>query len=185
VTRWTFALLVAALGLSGCTTTSTGSPLPTRSTTGGQTTSNSSTTSDDAAAKLASIDPCTLLSQAQLGQYGLSKHDSGDLAGSRHCAWAHLVDASGKGGYVVGAAIWDQQGITDVNADGYSITDVVTGRHQARQGEQTGGDGCFVAIGVTDSTRVDVVASGDPGQGCTLANQFAKLIEPRLPGGAK
>ena len=187
MTRWAFALLATALlGLAGCTNSSTGSPLPTSSTEDGQTVSSGpSTSTENAAVKLAAIDPCSLLTQAQLDQHGLRKQSSGNVAGARDCAWNRRVDENGKGGFTVGPAIWDHQGLKDINTDGQIVTDTPTiGKHQARQAKQANGDACFVAIGVTDSSRVDVVASGDPGQGCVLANQFAKLIEPQLPGGS-
>jgi uncharacterized protein DUF3558 len=184
MTRGTIALLAAVLlAVAGCTNDSAGSPLPTGSPEGGQTVSSRPpTSSDNVAAKLAAIDPCSLLTQAELDQYGLQRRHAGDLAGSRHCSWGHLPDENGEGGFVVGAAIWDRQGLKDINESGYSVTDAAIGKRQARQAAQNGGNGCFVAIGVSDSSRVDVTASGDPGQGCVLANRFAELIEPRLPG---
>jgi hypothetical protein len=186
VNRWLPALLAVALvGVPGCTTTVAGNPRSAAQREAGHTASGSQTSQDNAAARLAAIDPCSLLSPAQLDQYGLRKRDSGSLAGARTCSWGHAVGANGKGGFVVGPAIWDGQGIRDLNTNGYSVTDVAVGKHPARQAAQPGGDGCFVAIGVTDSARVDVIASGDPGQACDLANQFAKLIEPQLPAKAE
>jgi hypothetical protein len=166
--------------LSGCATSTEGSPLPTTSTA-------SSTTGNpvgdvDAAAKLAAMDPCSLLSQAQIDQYGLRKKDEGNLVGARQCTWSHPSDEHAKGGYAIGPAIWDHQGLRDINTKGYTVADQSIGRHQARQAQQTLGDACFVAIGVTESARVDVVVSGEPGTACPLANQFATLIEPLLPG---
>ena len=185
MTRWVFALLAATLGVPGCTSTSTGSPLPNDPTGTEQTLSSPATSVGDAAADLAAIDPCTLLTQAQLDQFGLHKRDSGDLAGARQCTWGRAVDRNGKGGFVVGPAIWDNQGLKDINTDGQIVTDVMTvGKHQARQAKQINGNACFVAIGVTDSSRVDVVVAGSPDESCKLANEFAKLIEPQLPGGS-
>jgi hypothetical protein len=184
VTRWVFTLLSGALlGVAGCTETSAGSPLPTSTTGSGQTVGSSPSSSDDAAAKLAAIEPCTLLTQAELDQYGLRKRDSGNVAGARTCSWTHPTDENGKGGFNIMPGIWDQQGLKDINSSGYSVAEKQLGRHPARQLRQIGSNGCAVVIGVTDSARVDVTASGDPGQGCVLADQFAKLIEPRLPGG--
>ena len=186
MTRWAFALLAATLGVSGCTSTSTGSPLPTDPTGTGQTLSSPAASAGNAAAELAAVDPCTLLTQAQLDQFGLHMRDSGDLGGARQCSWGRAIDTNGKGGFVVGPVIWDNQGLKDINTDGQIVTDGMTvGRHQARQAKQAEGLACFVAIGVTDSARVDIVVAGSPDEQCGLANQFAKLIEPRLPGGAK
>lgn len=186
LTRWAFALLVTVLlGTTGCTNSSTGSPLPTSPAEGSKTVSGSPSTSmENAAAKLAATDPCTLLTQAQLDQYGLQKRDSGNLAGARVCSWTHPTDKQGTGGYNLKPAIWDQQGIKDINTEGYIVSDTVAiGRHQARQVKQINGDVCAMGIGVTSSSRVDVVVAGDSDESCGLANQFAKLIEPKLPGG--
>lgn len=174
------------LGASGCTGHSAGDPLPASHTGGGQTSSSLPPSSDNAANKLAAVDPCTLLTQAQLDQYGLHKRDAGTLVGARICSWAHPTDENGKNGFNLKPAIWDQQGFKDINAEGQIVTDVPTiGRHQVRQAKQANGDACFVSISVTDSSRVDVVvASNSSDESCGLANQFAKLIEPRLPGGA-
>lgn len=183
---WVGALLaVTLLGVSGCTAMSAGNPLPPKSTEGGPTTptTGGASSTSDAAATLAAIDPCSLLTQTQLDQYGLRRRDSGDVAGARTCSWDHPADVQGKGSFNLKPGIWDRQGLKDINTRGYSLADVVIGRHQARQAAQAGGNGCFIAIGVTESSRVDVAASGDPGQGCVLANQFATLIEPQLPGG--
>ena len=177
------SLAIVLLGVAGCSNTSAGSPVPTSPAGGSQTVSNPSTSTEDAAARLAALDPCTLLTKAQLDQYGLGKQESGNLAGARTCSWIHPSGENGTDGFSLTPAIWDRQGLRDMNTNGYSVTDVVVGNHQARQAAQIGGIGCFVAIGVTDSSRVDVISSSDPEHSCVLANQFAKLIEPRLPGG--
>lgn len=74
------------------------------------------------------------------------------------------------------------QGIKDVNTDGYTVTDDPIGAHLGRQLQQTGGDTCAVAIGITGASRVDIDVSGNgSSQDCQLANQYAKIIEPKLP----
>src|SRR5262249_35187963 len=102
----------------------------------------------------------------------------------RTCQWNRKVDENGKGGFSVGPAIRDHQGLKDINTEGYTVSDVMTiGRHQARQ--LKGGGLCALVIGVTESSRVDVGVTGRADDDlCGLVNQFATLIESKLPGGS-
>jgi hypothetical protein len=189
-TRWPHAVVTAVfamsalLGLAGCDTSIDGNPQPVSTTSSTQPPVNNPVGERDAAAKLAAIDPCTLLTPAQIDQYGLRKKEVGELAGARQCGWSHPSDDHGKGGYAVGPAIRDHQGLRDINTDGYTMTDQPVGRHQGRQAQQDGDAGCLVSIGVTESARVDIAAAGEPGTACQVANQFATLMEPLLPGGS-
>ncbi len=72
-------------------------------------------------------------------------------------------------------------GLAGVQPGGGEIKDITIGSHQAKQLLLAGGS-CGVYLGVTSSSRVDVVlnagASTDP---CPLALKIAELIEPKLP----
>lgn len=176
-------LSAVALGMTGCTGTISGNAVPAaldgpRPAPGG---APPGTT--DPATKLASIDPCALLVQNELDRLGLSKENSETRLGARRCIWGR-GSQNGHDGYVISAGIRDHQGLKDINKDGYTVTDDPIGRHSAQQAEEVGdGSGCFVAVGVTDSTRVDITASTDAGKACALANTVAKVVEPLLPGG--
>jgi hypothetical protein len=158
---------------SGAAAPSTGSTQP----------SAGPSTATDGRSPLASIQPCDLLSAAELSENQLTKTDSGAQSGSRTCTW-HNVTADNGIGYVIGTDVRDSQGLKDINTNGYQVTDDPVGSHQGRLVQQTTGDTCVVVIGVGNSSRVDVVANGagDVNQACTLANQFAKLVESKLPG---
>lgn len=175
-----FMLLVVA----GCTMSTVGSPQPISATSSARPTVSRPAGEPDVATNLAVINPCALLTQAQIDQFGLRKTDDGDLAGARQCSWTHPSDKHARGGYAVGPAIWDHQGLKDINANGYMVTDRPIGRHEGRQARQIDGDGCFISIGVANSARVDVVVVGEPGTACRVANEFATLMEPLLPGGS-
>jgi hypothetical protein len=131
---------------------------------------------------LASIQPCDLLSADIISQNQLGTPTPANEGGARTCKWQNTTANNGDG-YVVGFGIRDSQGIKDVNTDGYTVTPDNIGSHPGRQLQSTISGSCTIAIGVTNSSRVDVtgVAGTDANQACQLANQFAKLIEPNLP----
>jgi hypothetical protein len=133
---------------------------------------------------LASIQPCDLLSATDISQNQLTKSDSGTGSGARTCGWQNTTADNGFG-YSVSVSIRDSQGLSDINTDGYTMSDDAIGSHQGKQAQSTNGAGCFVAIGVSSSSRVDITATGSngPAASCQLANQFAKLVEPNLPAG--
>jgi hypothetical protein len=185
-----FLAVVAAAGIAACSSGTGGSPFPTTTgaaATGGGSSSSSGGGGGGAAAQLAAIQPCDLLSSSQVSQNGLTSEGSSSGSGARSCKWKNTTADSGFG-YVVSANIRDQQGISDINTDGVTVTNDPIGKHQARQAKDSdGGDGCMVSIAVTDSSRVDVQANdgnSDLNQASQLANQFATLIEPQLPGGS-
>jgi hypothetical protein len=180
--RLTVVPLVATalFALAACSQTTTGSGNPASTTTPGSSGGTTSTNSGGGAST-ASLQPCDLLSASVLSQNQLTKTDSGTQSGARTCAWTKSVDINGNGGYTLGIDIRDSQGLTDTSDGGYTVTPETVGSHQGKQLERSGS--CIVAIGVSTTSRVDVQASADPGQSYPLANQFAKLIEPGLPGG--
>ena len=180
--RLTVVPLVATalFALAACTQATAGSGNPASTTTPGS--GGTSTSSNGGGASTASLQPCDLLSASVLSQNQLTKTDSGTQSGARTCAWTKSVDINGNGGYTLGINIRDSQGLSDTSDAGYTVTPDSIGGHQGKQLERSGS--CIVAIGVSNTSRVDVQASGDPGQSCPLANQFAKSIEPQLPGGS-
>lgn len=173
-------LVVAALlGVAACTnsTTGSGTPAPTTNTTqpgsGGPTSGGPG---------LASIQPCDLISSNDASQNQLGTATPGNEGGARSCTWENTTANNGVG-YTVGVDIRDSQGIKEVNTDGYTVTPDNIGSHPGRQLQSTLSGSCFIAVEVTNSSRVDVSvnAGTDPVRGCQLANQFAKLVEPNLP----
>jgi uncharacterized protein DUF3558 len=173
-------VLAAALALAACTSQTPGTGTPVTSSTGGDT-STASTGANGSG--LAAIQPCDLLDSGVVSQNGL--HDNGPStdSGARSCGWQKPTGIDTPG-YSIGVDIRDNQGVGDLATSGFAISDDPVGRHQAKLAKETNGDGCLVAISVTDSSRVDVTANtsaGDVDAACTLANQYAKLVEPKLP----
>lgn len=178
-------LVAAALSLAACSSTTTGTATtgagaPT--STGGASSSSGSTRSSDTA--LAAVQPCGLLSASVLGQLQLASGTNDTASNSPTCDWERPVDANGQNGYSVGATIRASLGLGDVNTPGYSVTSDPVGSHQGKQLRSTTTQGlCIVAIGVSDTSRVDITvdAATNTDQACQVANQVAQAVAPELP----
>lgn len=170
------ALVVSLAGLAACGAAAPSSGTPAGSPPGGSPRASASTPA------LAAVQPCGVLGRAQIKQNDLTGQEASTGSGARSCTWSNDSFDSGMG-YAVEVDIRDSQGLKDINTAGYTVTNDPVGRHPGRQAQQTSGDGCFVAIGVSPTSRVDVSSetAASVRQACMLANQFAKLIEPKLP----
>lgn len=181
-------LAAVLFGLVACSSGTVGTATPTQGggpatgSGGGSTSSSSSSGSGDS---LASIQPCDLPSSSVLAQLQLTKIGSGTDSGARSCRWQKPVDINGINGYTASVDIRDSQGLSDVNTDGYTVTDDTVGSHQAKELQSSALGDCIIAIGVTDSSRVDVTANAgtDASQACDVVSQLAKAVEPQLPAG--
>jgi len=120
--------------------------------------------------------PCDLLTSAEQARFNLGPGVEDKIGQqARGCQW----QASGQ--YTIGVGVLDNRGLADVVADGPK-TPMKVGTHDAVK--YIGDLGlCGIAIGVTATSRVDVtgVAYGDEAKACTIANQAARLVEPKLP----
>jgi hypothetical protein len=66
-------------------------------------------------------------------------------------------------------------------AGGGPVTESDVGSHQAKEQADKNASSCTVAIGVSDSSRVDVTATGDGNTDpCPATLAVAKLVEPKL-----
>lgn len=170
--------VAAALGLAACTSTTTGSGTPTTSSVPSAAPSSRST-----GATLIATQPCDLVADSVLQQNHLVRQDLPPAPGARSCTWQRTTDAQTPG-FVLGVDVRDSQGLADINTGGLTLTDDPVGHHQGKLVQQSSGDTCFVAIGVTPTSRVDVTVSSsdaDATRSCALANRFAKVVEPKLP----
>ncbi|HEY3611546.1 MAG TPA: DUF3558 family protein [Pseudonocardiaceae bacterium] len=173
-------VVAALLSLAACTNSTLGSGSPSGGTQpGGGPTSGGTMSSGPA---LSSIRPCDLLSSDIASQNQLGTPTPINEGGARACTWQNTTANNGIG-YSIEVGIRDSQGINDVNTADSTVNPDNIGSHSGRQLQSTQSGLCLIAIGVTNSSRVDVVVSAgtDPVQGCQLANQFAKLVEPNLP----
>jgi hypothetical protein len=173
---------VALFGLIACTSTTPGTGTAANPSTGAQSSADTPTNSASSSG-LAGIQPCSLLNSTEVSQNALTSKGPRSGSGARSCTWDNAAYDNGLG-YALGVDIRDTQGINDINTGGYALSDDPIGHHQGKQIRETNGDLCGVVIGVTATSRVDVSANtgnSDINQACVLANQFAKLIEPKLP----
>jgi hypothetical protein len=173
-------VVIALFGLVACSNNTPGTAV---TPPAGTSTSANTPSSAASGSGLAAMQPCDLLTSTELSQNGLTSTGPETGSGARSCGWDNNAYANGLG-YTLGTAIRDKQGIKDINSDGYSISDDPIGHHQAKELRTTNGDLCAVVLGVTATSRVDVsvnTGAADINQSCVLANQYAKLIEPKLP----
>jgi hypothetical protein len=120
-------------------------------------------------------EPCSLVSQTTLSQIGESVPPTRDMVGSAHDCSLTTPDFS------IGVAILTDRGLSAFNANGGTVQDITIGTHQAKQEADSTGS-CAIAIGVTDSSRVDVtVTPGATADACPTATKLATAIEPKLP----
>jgi hypothetical protein len=156
---------VGVFAVGGCTDATAGSPI---ATTARQ--PPTSTLSD-------AVDPCALLTSRDVQQLGLVPTGRDTAAGGRDCHWKK------SGQYVVGIEIWDNRSLSDLSTINRVVTNYPVGSHEGRQVlSHDGGCGVYLALTATSM----VVASGAgvmSADECPLADQLAKLIEPRLPKG--
>ncbi|MCC8250327.1 DUF3558 domain-containing protein [Saccharothrix luteola] len=127
---------------------------------------------------LAGADPCDLLTKAEAEQVTGAQTAEPvveQLGSARVCNFSPRQA-------LLGVGIRTTSGLDQVQSNGNVVQDLVIGRHQAKQAVGATGS-CGIFIGVTASSRVDVVLnSGSPAEDpCPLAMRVAELVEPRLP----
>lgn len=123
----------------------------------------------------ADLQPCDLLTSTEQATFDLDAGSEEEIGPARACLW----QASDQHSISVG--VIDDLGLDDVQTSGAKEQTQV-GSHEAVRYDGPLGT-CSFAIGVTDSSRVDVsgVASGDMTKACSIAKQAADLVEPKLP----
>ncbi|WP_188316715.1 DUF3558 family protein [Solihabitans fulvus] len=174
------------LTVTACSGSTPGQPNPAPVTTTTTTTStpSGSDSSDNTSnppssstggGPLAGADPCSLLSQSDAQNLKFIKGPVREKIGTADtCRW-------NPRDMTVAVGIRTNVGLAGVQANGNPITDSKIGGHQTRQTLGSGGS-CIIAIGVTPSSRVDVlVTTGPSTDPCPTALQVAQLVEPRLP----
>jgi hypothetical protein len=185
--RLVMIVVPLAVVVSGCSSSTNGSPGPTSSATSAPSTSRTvaPTTASDGA--LASIDPCSLLDPAIVAQSGMHLTGYETSLGARSCSWDQDATATNNGGFSIAINIYDHAGLDQLSTVGFTITNFPVGRHQGRLNQTTAnGNLCAVSIGVTATSRVDVQGvAGDGRQAvsCQLAETAAPSVEQKLPVG--
>lgn len=184
-TRRAIPLIFAAAAIamaSGCSDDEPGTPIP----AGDQTSSpqaSASATPSAAAADIDAVEPCSLLTDDELAQFGEFKApDEKEVGTARTCTYLAERTSASNEQASVGFAVRDNVGVADLTDHGYGVQEgqtVTTGR-EATQAKTD--DGCTVALAVGEGARVDTVVLGmDPNKACATANKIAEIVDPKLP----
>lgn len=177
-TALTSLAAAALVALTACGGSTAGQAKPVPDTSGS---TSRSTTSSPSSTKsgnsLDDNDPCSLLTRNEAEQVmgPLDKEPAPEKLGSaRTCQFSPSLASLGVG-------IRTNVGLAGVQPNGGEIKDITVGRHQAKQLVDATGS-CGIYLGVTSSSRVDVVVNTGPrADPCPLALRIAEFVEPRLP----
>ena len=178
-------LAAGALLLAGCTSTRTGTASPAGSESAAPS-SESSSSASPGGASTASLQPCTLLTSADISGYASSFEPANErkLGGARVCSYQHKVTDASEEGMVLSVAIRDTAPLDSVNDTGNGVKDLPINGRAAKEASSDAPLGCTVALGVGDKSRVDVNATGlkTVAKACQIAEDMAtKIVEPKLP----
>lgn len=128
---------------------------------------------------LAGIEPCNLVSSQVRAAYALTDPQEKQL-GDAHVCRFRLEGETLRLSYTVSIELFDGLGIDDIWApDVEQLPDM--GSHPAARFSGPG-ESCRLALGVSESARIDVTANGgDFGPACDLVTALAEAIEPDVP----
>lgn len=169
-------VVLAGLAVGGCTGTTPG-------IADGTTRSAQITSSTNGNDPLAKVDPCSLLGAAVISQNQLQPNKSGIGPGDRYCRWDTGAAVNGIG-YNIAINVYDQAGLDQLSTAGFIVTNYPVGHHPGRMSKDTAGGGCSVSIGITNTSRVDVVGidyGGQQDRACAVATTVAPSVEKMLP----
>ncbi|WP_162292987.1 DUF3558 family protein [Actinophytocola xinjiangensis] len=132
-------------------------------------------TSESGTGSADSLEPCELFSSDDLAALSLTGGQEEELAGARVCLWQATDN------HTVSAGVWANLGIDDVQSKTPPEPKTVGSRPATQYTGELGV--CVVALELTETSRVDVTAAaqGDLNKACSIANQAAELVEPKLP----
>lgn len=174
---------VAIVGLSACTSQTSGTP-GTTTTTSSAPTSSGGTTSGGVS--LASVDPCSLLTQAQLSTNQIPPGETVPAAGGRACRWHRSDDGATIDGYNIQVVIYDQAGLDQLHTSGGPVSNYPVGKYQAELYQDQADDICIVSVGTSKTSRADisVTSSVSFDQGCKLVKEVAPKVVANFPAGS-
>ncbi|WP_410658494.1 DUF3558 family protein [Amycolatopsis sp. lyj-112] len=179
-------LAAAALMLAACSSEKPGTPsaAPSSPAQSGSSSSQPSSSPATGGGDTASLDPCSLVTAADLASYGSFKAPvPGDDGGARTCTIPKDKATASEESLTVSVGIRDTQGLDSVADAGNGKT---TGEVQGRKAVQvpTPPTNCLIALEAGAGSRVDVViVSTDPAKACGIAEKVADIVVPKLPKG--
>jgi hypothetical protein len=178
-------IVVGGLGLmlAACSSPTTGEPTPTAAT--GSVPSATSSSPSAQADPLASVDPCSLLTAAQMAGNGLTTKKPALLNGIRTCDFIRPagVDLSG---YTFSVDLFENKGYRNIDTGGFSGSAHSVGGRPGILVPQPDGQNCELAFQITTTSAVEIVvttADSDMNRACTLAAQGADAVNGNLPAG--
>lgn len=177
-------IALAVLAASSCSDSEGGTPETSRPSTSAAPETSEQNGATNGASALADLDPCSLLTEEEVAQHAEVKAPQRKTVGnSPTCAWP--ADAGDTAAFVPtpSVAIRTTGGVNDMNAEGEKVQRTTEGgRDYARV---AGYGNCTIGIGVTESTRVDILVTGadTSEEACELANTLTEIAEPRVPRG--
>ncbi|MGW4061765.1 DUF3558 domain-containing protein [Amycolatopsis sp. NPDC004747] len=183
--RAVLPLAAGACLLAGCTTTQPGTASPAGSEP--PATSGGSASADPGSATTASLEPCTLLTPADISSYstfGDGKEQK--LGTARVCGYLNKTSTASEESVGINVAIRDDAPLGSVVDTGNGIKDLEINGRKAKEASSTAPLGCTVALGVGDKARVDVNVTSvrTVEKACQIAEDVAtKAVEPKLPKG--
>ncbi|MBK1784361.1 DUF3558 domain-containing protein [Prauserella cavernicola] len=183
------AVVLSVVLLSACSGEEPGEAQPagtepsTAAESSGAPSVSDSVDSGDGDAPTVGLDPCSLLSPEELSEFGqVDSAGPESTGGARACSWQTGVEA-GNDGFAVGIAIRDSQGVKDAEPiEGNPVRAGSIGDREVAQ--MPGPGGCIVALGVGETSRVDVTLNGFKFDDmCGTVSEIAEIVEPKLPKG--
>ena len=170
------AVGVAVIALASCSAKEAGTPGPAEQRTG-----SPDTSADHGGSPLDGVEPCELLSQAELDDLGVAGGEEANFGDSPGCEWAKTGDF----GILVGLNL--DIGAEEADLQGATPVPISVGSHDGFRVEAQGGfeGSCAVLVVTSESSFVDISATanggGDTSKACAKAADVAGLIEPKLP----
>ena len=175
-------IAVAVLGVSACSSQNSGNPVA-NTTTAAQPTSGGSTSGGNA---LASVDPCSLITQTQVTNNGLMPGQTVNAPGGRACRWVEPDSGTAIDGYDVTVVIYNQAGLGQLNTTGGTVSDYTVGKYQGKLFQDTSLGNCIVSLGTSNTSRVDVYVNSsiDMTHSCQLVKEVAPKVVANFPAGS-
>lgn len=133
------------------------------------------------------MDACDLLTDQEATQFKAdgpgSPDSSGTTGATSACQRSGRSANDSSTSFTV--SVRAQQGLSDINASGGTLTTGSLNGRPAAQFVSNIGAKCLVALGVTKTSRVDITfvigAGTEPTEACQTASNIANIVEPKLP----
>lgn len=175
-------IAVAAIGLSACSSQSPGNAVA-DSSTPAPTTSGSQSAGTD---PLASVDPCSLITQSDESSSQLQPGESIPAAGGRGCRWNRPDDGAQLDGYAVQIVIYNSTGVGQLNTAGGTVLDYSVDKYHGKLFQDTPTSYCIVSLPTTSTSRIDMSVNSAQGmdKSCSLVKEVAPVVVSHFPAGS-